>query len=96
MDKSTLSTYGWIVIVTLVLSVMMAITTPFGTFAGKTFSNVAKFFVQYEKDEMENINTAEVEWEKYIKGSTTVFHIGRTKSEYVVAEFNYDFTEVTI
>ena len=32
MDKNTLSNYGWIVIAVLVLSVMVALATPFGTY----------------------------------------------------------------
>ena len=32
MDKETLSNYGWIVICVLVLSVMIALATPFGTY----------------------------------------------------------------
>lgn len=32
MDKSTLSNYGWVVIAVLVLSVMIALATPFGTY----------------------------------------------------------------
>ena len=32
MDKNTLSNYGWIVIAVLVLSVMIALATPFGSF----------------------------------------------------------------
>lgn len=32
MDKSTLSNYGWIVIAVLVLSVMIALATPFGKY----------------------------------------------------------------
>ncbi len=32
MDKETLSNYGWIVICILVLSIMIALATPFGTF----------------------------------------------------------------
>ncbi len=32
MDKETLSNYGWIVICVLVLAVMLALATPFGTF----------------------------------------------------------------
>ena len=32
MDKETLSNYGWIVIAVLVLSVMIALATPFGTY----------------------------------------------------------------
>ena len=32
MDKETLSNYGWIVICVMVLAVMIALATPFGTF----------------------------------------------------------------
>ena len=32
MDKETLSNYGWVVIAVLVLSVMIALATPFGSF----------------------------------------------------------------
>ncbi len=32
MDKNTLSNYGWVVITVLVLAVMLAFATPFGTF----------------------------------------------------------------
>ena len=32
MDKETLSNYGWIVILVLVLAVMLALATPFGNF----------------------------------------------------------------
>ncbi len=37
MDKETLSNYGWIVICVLVLAVMLAFATPFGTFIADGF-----------------------------------------------------------
>ena len=45
MDKQTLSHYGWIVIVVLVLAVMLALATPFGTYVGDAVVNTAKGFV---------------------------------------------------
>ena len=39
MDKNTLSNYGWIVVLILVLSVLLALATPFGTYIG----NATKF-----------------------------------------------------
>ena len=39
MDKETLSNYGWIVICILVLSVMIALATPFGRFIATGFEN---------------------------------------------------------
>ena len=42
MDKSTLSNYGWIVIVVLVLSVMTALATPFGEYIEKGVKNTTE------------------------------------------------------
>lgn len=39
MDKETLSNYGWIVICVLVLAVMIALATPFGTFISQAVKN---------------------------------------------------------
>ena len=45
MDKETLSNYGWIVICVLVLAVMIALATPFGSFiAGAIKSTTAGLF----------------------------------------------------
>lgn len=37
MDKNTLSHYGWIVVLILILSVMLALATPFGNFIARGF-----------------------------------------------------------
>ena len=42
MDKETLSHYGWIVILTLILSVMLALGTPFGKFVAQGAGAVLK------------------------------------------------------
>ena len=45
MDKETLSNYGWIVILVLILAVMLALATPFGTFvADAVKATTAGFF----------------------------------------------------
>lgn len=45
MDKETLSHYGWIVILVLILAVMLALASPFGTFvADAVKSTTAGFF----------------------------------------------------
>ena len=45
MDKETLSNYGWIVVLVLILAVMLALATPFGTFiAGAIKSTTAGLF----------------------------------------------------
>ena len=44
MDKETLSNYGWIVVLVLILAVMIALATPFGNFiAGAIKSTTAGF-----------------------------------------------------
>ena len=45
MDKETLSNYGWIVVLVLILAVMLALASPFGTFiAGAIKSTTAGLF----------------------------------------------------
>ena len=45
MDKETLSNYGWIVICVLILAVMIALATPFGSFISEAVqSTTAGFF----------------------------------------------------
>ena len=64
MDRNTLSRYGWIIIVTLVLAVMMAFATPFGTYVGDGVVSVANGIVGTSNDATaeENISQSEVEW----------------------------------
>ena len=42
MDKSTLSNYGWVVIAVLVLSVMIALATPFGDYIGNAVKSTTE------------------------------------------------------
>lgn len=65
MDKHTLSNYGWIVIVCLVLSIMLALATPFGTYVGDAVVGVANGFVGTNNNALdeENINDAESKWD---------------------------------
>jgi hypothetical protein len=65
MDKSTLSNYGWIIIVTLILAVMLALATPFGTYVGDGVVAVANSFVQSADTAMDedNIDTMKSQWE---------------------------------
>ena len=37
MDRDTLSNYGWIVVLTLILSVLLALASPFGNFLATGF-----------------------------------------------------------
>ena len=40
MDKETLSNYGWIVVAILVLTIMIAMATPFGKYIANAVESV--------------------------------------------------------
>ena len=42
MDKETLSNYGWVVIAILVLTIMIALATPFGTYIGNAVKSTTE------------------------------------------------------
>ena len=52
MDKETLSNYGWITIVTLVLAVMLALATPFGNYVGNGVVSIARGYVDTSEKKM--------------------------------------------
>ena len=64
MDKQTLSNYGWLVIVTLILAVMLALATPFGTYVGDAVVSVANGYVGASNNAMDddNISSLEQQW----------------------------------
>ena len=86
MDKETLSHYGWIVIVSLVLAIMIALATPFGKFVGQAVSNTVRGFAgtaqtkfdgsDFDADQFElDYNKDKQEWE-YAKGGTIKREVG--------------------
>ena len=50
MDKSTLSNYGWIVICILVISVMLALATPFGTYISNAVKSTTQGLFNAQKE----------------------------------------------
>ena len=66
MDKETLSNYGWIVIAVLVLVVMIALATPFGSFISGAVQSTTKGLFDVNKSALDNtglINIAEQEFD---------------------------------
>ena len=65
MDKQTLSNYGWLVIVTLILAVMLAFATPFGTYVGDGVVSIANGFVGASDQAIDedNIKTNGEKWD---------------------------------
>ena len=72
MDKQTLSNYGWLVIVTLILAVMLALATPFGTYVGDGVVSVANGFVGASDEAIDEDNIAinQNKWEEKMKWVT--------------------------
>ena len=70
MDKSTLSNYGWIVIVTLVLSVMFSIATPLGDYVGAAVVSTLKSYSKANDNALKdsNIDNLEDEWAEKLDG----------------------------
>ncbi len=65
MDKQTLSNYGWLTIVTLILAVMLAFATPFGNYIGDAVVSVANGFVGASDAAIDedNISANEDKWD---------------------------------
>jgi hypothetical protein len=107
MDKSTLSSYGWIIVLTLVLSVMFVLATPFGVYVGQGASALIKYYRTFTSEYFtaNHIDAEQQGWEEKfdpvippseIEANPRIYGIGKTKSEYVLAIFNEDYTKVNI
>ena len=74
MDKQTLSNYGWLVIVTLILAVMLALATPFGTYVGDAVVSVANGFVGTANSatDEDNIAINQSKWEDKLNANPLV------------------------
>ena len=55
MDKNTLSHYGWIVVLILILSVLLALATPFGLFVARGFEATYVAFSLGDYDGLGNL-----------------------------------------
>jgi hypothetical protein len=56
MDKNTLSSYGWIVVLVLILSVLLALCTPFGSFIADGIRSFTGGFVDTNNAAMEQVD----------------------------------------
>ena len=80
MDKQTLSNYGWLVIVTLILAVMIAFATPFGNYVGKSAENVANAIIATNDNAVDENNLKsdgnvwETKFEHNLTGNTKVLY----------------------
>lgn len=56
MDKNTLSSYGWIVVLILILSVLLAFMTPLGSFIAGGFKSITGGFIDTNNVAMEQVD----------------------------------------
>ena len=68
MDKETLSHYGWIVVLILILSVMIALATPFGNYIKMAVKTTTEGLFTVNKDAM---NVAGLDMEDVVFGDNT-------------------------
>ena len=88
MDKNTLSNYGWIVIAVLVLSVMIALATPFGKFVKTGVENTTQGLFETSEKAMNIVcaeNSMMTEFE-----STSCIHANTTREGYKEATCTTD------
>lgn len=98
MDKETLSQYGWIVIVIIILTIFLAIASPLGTYIFGGFKKVQEPIANFEESEdifysgalSVNVHPKELETQN------NIYQIGATKPEYVLAIFNKDNSGVIV
>lgn len=93
MDKQTLSNYGWIVICILVLSVMIAMATPFGKFIAEGVKSTTQGLFDVNQKAFNNVGLGQVpdqEFEDHYSGNGTgggaqVSAPGATFSKYLTS-----------
>lgn len=72
MDKQTLSNYGWIVICILVLSVMIAFATPFGSFIASGVKSTTQGLFDVNQKAFNNVGFGQIpdqEFEGHYNGA---------------------------
>ena len=65
MDKETLSNYGWIVICVLVLAVMIALATPFGSFISEAIQSTTKGLFDVNKSALDSTGLINIDNQEF-------------------------------
>lgn len=98
MDKETLSNYGWVIIVIIIIAILIGLASPFAGFIkDMTLSTLGGLRTKQENvlDEIKEKTPPKYSKEE-IEKNPLLFGIGATKLEYVVAEFSEDYKTVKI
>ena len=101
MDKETLSNYGWIVICVLVLAVMLALATPFGTFVADAIKSTTQGLFDVNQNALNSTGLINIDGQTFGEGgnggagnggsgdqggSNTLPEAGKTAEEYTWVE----------
>ena len=65
MDKETLSNYGWVVICVLVLVVMIALATPFGSFVSQAVQSTTKGLFDVNKSALDSTGLINIDDQEF-------------------------------
>ena len=65
MDKETLSNYGWIVICVLVMAVMIALATPFGSFISEAVQSTTKGLFDVNKSALDSTGLINIDNQEF-------------------------------
>jgi hypothetical protein len=97
MDKQTISHYGWIIVVTMIMSVMLAFATPFGQFVGKAVYNSVEGLGETSEKAIseENIQEMENKWNDKIEDMATDTKLIHLKQSGIIPEGGKYYTNVT-
>ena len=68
MDKETLSNYGWIVICVLVLAVMIALATPFGTFVSDAIKSTTQGLFDVNQNALNSTGLINIDGQTFGEG----------------------------
>lgn len=106
MDKNTLFEYGWAIIIVIILIILFSLSLPYSEYIfnannqlGESLSDTANTIFTNDNfygDDHLNINYTTNYTIDEINSNQYMYGIGKTKSEYVIATFNEDYSEVII
>ena len=68
MDKETLSNYGWIVICVLVLAVMIALATPFGSFVADAVKSTTQGLFDVNQNALNSTGLINIDGQTFGEG----------------------------
>ena len=71
MDKETLSNYGWIVICVLVLAVMIALATPFGTFVADAVKSTTQGLFDVNQNALNSTGLINIDGQTFGEGGNS-------------------------